>query len=490
MNKQAPSIGRLLTLVAFTVSCVGLLIFLWTSFGGSVPLAPKGYRLTVEFNQAIQLGHESQVKISGITVGRVVDLGLDRRTGLTRAGLELDKQYAPRPADTRAVLRQKSLLGETYVELSAGTSRTPRLPDGSSLPAAQVAPTVQLDQLLSSFDPTTRQAFSTWMVQDGIALTDRGADLNAALAQLYPFATNVDAVLTVLHREDAATRGLIRDGGATFAALTQRGQLPALIDNSNRVFAATAAQNTALAAAIRAFPAFLVGTRTTIDRLTRFADATKPLVDQLRPAARELSPALQSVNALAPELRDLLVNVGPLTKASKAGLPALQRVLDQSVPLLARLKPYLGGIVPVLDYINAYRRELAAFFANSAAATGASEPVAGTTTLKKYVRTSLPVNPETLAAYGARLSTSRSNPYLEPGGYSKLIQGLPAFGSYLCTANPPPTLSPSFPADLRATVQNFYYTADPGGPPCVAQSPLGATTTGQPTAFPRLAALP
>ena len=66
------------------------------------------------------------------------------------------------------------------------------LADGGSLPQAQVAPTVQLDQILSTFDPVTRQAFETWMQQDGIAFTSRGEDFNTALAELYPFASNVE----------------------------------------------------------------------------------------------------------------------------------------------------------------------------------------------------------------------------------------------------------------------------------------------------------
>ena len=28
----------------FAFSCFGLLLFLWLSFGGSIPLKPKGYR--------------------------------------------------------------------------------------------------------------------------------------------------------------------------------------------------------------------------------------------------------------------------------------------------------------------------------------------------------------------------------------------------------------------------------------------------------------
>ena len=43
MQKQAPTLGRLLTMVLFALSCFGLLLFLWLSFGGPVPLKPVSY---------------------------------------------------------------------------------------------------------------------------------------------------------------------------------------------------------------------------------------------------------------------------------------------------------------------------------------------------------------------------------------------------------------------------------------------------------------
>ena len=61
------------------------------------------------------------------------------------------------------------------------------------------------------------------------------------------------------------------------------------------MFAATAAQDTALANSIKAFPGFLIATRETIARLNTFAANAKPLIDELRPAAVQLSPALQSI---------------------------------------------------------------------------------------------------------------------------------------------------------------------------------------------------
>jgi hypothetical protein len=331
----------------------------------------------------------------------------------------------------------------------------------------------------------------TWQQQQGIALTGRGQNLNAALGELYPFATNVNSVLAVLNRDSAATSTLLRDGGQVFGAIARSpAALQQLVDNSNAAFSATAAQAGALAQTIRAFPPFLVANRITIDRVKRFAVTTKPLIDELRPAAVQLTPTLKSIAILAPDLKNLLVNIGPLTAASKQGIPALVRFLDDSVPLLTRAKPYLGGVIPVIDYINTYRREVAAFFANSTAADQATSPAAVGSRLVHYVRISNPVNPETLTNYSHRPSTNRGNSYLIPSGYSRLLQGLPVFGSYLCTGNALPTIGPTIPASLAAVLGSTYFTADPSGPPCKAQEPLGTVTTGQLQAFPQLQPIP
>jgi hypothetical protein len=329
------------------------------------------------------------------------------------------------------------------------------------------------------------------MQQDGIALTNRGEDFNAALAALYPFATNVESVLSVLNRDSAATSALLRNGGQVFGALARSpAQLQGFVRNSNAVFASTAARNVELAAAIRAFPAFTVATRLTIDRVHRFATEAKPLIDELRPAAVQLSPTLQDTVVLAPELRSLLTNIGPLTAASKAGVPAFVSFLDASVPWLGRLKPYLGSFVPIFNYINTYRREIAAFFANGTASTQATGQNINQTALLHYLRISNPVNPETLSGYQNRLESNRGNPYMAPGGYAQLLNGLSVFGSYLCTANPQPAIGSSITANLATILKDVYYTPAPGGPPCKGQAPLGEATTGQLQAFPQLKALP
>ena len=71
MQKAAPNLPRVLTMVVFALSCFGLLLFLWLSFGGPVPLKPKGYRFQVAFQEAPTLGVEADVRTAGVSVGKV-----------------------------------------------------------------------------------------------------------------------------------------------------------------------------------------------------------------------------------------------------------------------------------------------------------------------------------------------------------------------------------------------------------------------------------
>ncbi len=499
MIKQAPSLGRILTMVAFTLSCFGIVLFLWLSFGGSVPLRPKGYEVKVAFPEATQLAQSAEVRISGVKVGRVRSVEPNEQTGLTDTVLEIDSRFAPIPRDTRAVLRQKTLLGETYVEITPGSPEGPELADGGKLPEGQVSQTVELDEILRTFSPETRRQFSVWLDQQGLAVGDNAEAINDSLGLLTPFAEQTDEVLQVLNRQSAETRALVRDTGEVFDALTERqGQLRDLIVNSNKVWETTAARDTELADTFRVLPTFLREGRTTTRRLTEFAKDANPLIDQLRPAARQLSPTLQDLDKVAPDLRGLFQDLGPLVKVSRTGLPATEQVLDNTRPLLRRLDPFLRNFTPIVDYLGLYKREIAALFANDTAVTQASDAGQSRSERIHYLRTQNPENPEVMAGYPTRLATNRSNPYIAPGGYMKLkTEGhLETFGTQGCgtlaVPNPPAPLEPWLPAGVVAQIN--YYTF--GGtinrnaaPPCDPQTPLGQVV-GQSGQFPHLEPLP
>src|ERR1700709_1194517 len=206
MVKDAPSFGKIAAMVLFALSCFGLLLFLWLAFGGSVPLKPEGYRFHTSFAEAGQLSTEADVRISGVPVGKVKTIEPDKVTGRSNVVIQLDSRYAPLPSDAKAILRQKTLLGETYVELTPGTTTAKKIPEGGRLRTSQVSPTVELDEVYRSFDKRTRDAFQVWIQPQAQAINGHGRDINEALGNLGPFAEDASTAVDILNRQQGAVR--------------------------------------------------------------------------------------------------------------------------------------------------------------------------------------------------------------------------------------------------------------------------------------------
>ncbi|MBA2764123.1 MAG: MCE family protein, partial [Thermoleophilaceae bacterium] len=363
MNKDAPSLPRILTMVVFALSCFGLLLFLWISFGGPIPLKPEGYRFKAAFPEAATLAEEADVRISGVTIGTVKNKQIDERLNRTLVEFEVDERYAPIPADTRAILRQKTLLGETYVELTPGNEGSPSLPEGDTLTFTNVAPTVELDEILRIFEPATKEAFQNFSSEFAELTGGTYAeDLNDAFGNLGPLVTDGAEVFDVLDRQQASVRRFVRNTGVVFGALDeQQGALRELVVNSNDVFEATAQERDALAETFSIFPTFLTETRTTLSRLDRFSADTRPLIVNLQPVADDLGPTVRDLGKLSPDLEELLRELDPLIDASREGLPAAERFLRGAKPVFKGLNEFLPELNPILSYLNFGQVQLAQF---------------------------------------------------------------------------------------------------------------------------------
>jgi phospholipid/cholesterol/gamma-HCH transport system substrate-binding protein len=413
MQKQAPSLSRILTMAIFALSCFGLLLFLWLSFGGAIPLKPQGYRVQVGFPEATTLATEADVRIAGVSVGKVRALEVDGGRNRTLATLELEREFAPLRADTRAMLRQKTLLGETYVELIPGRGERTLAEDGR-LADAQVDDSVQLDEIFDSLDPETRAAFRGWQQELAKGVRGRGRDFNDALGTLPGFAADGSEVLRVLDSQEAALQRLVKNTGVTFAALTENEQqLETLITSSERVFRTTGSRNEALAESVRIFPTFLDESKATLERLETFSTDTRPLIQDLQPVAVDLKPTLADLRATAPSLENFYRDIDPLIAASKKGLPAARETIEGAEPLLARLHPFLGQLNPMLEYLEQSQLQVSDFISYGAAALAdtTASPGGGT---GHYLRQFGPTGPESAAIYPERLKSNRGQTYVGP----------------------------------------------------------------------------
>jgi phospholipid/cholesterol/gamma-HCH transport system substrate-binding protein len=197
---------------------------------GQQVFAP-GYTVHADLAETGGVFTNAEVTYRGVPVGRVGDIHLSS-TGVL---VDLDIQHGVQiPADTLAVVADRSAVGEQYVDLQPRTSAGPYLHDGSTIARADTRtplPTttlmVNLDRLVNSVN---RQDLETTINELGAAFEGTGPDLQRLIDSsdaLIETASNdlpqtielIDQARTVLQTqldEGSAITGFSRD----LAALT------------------------------------------------------------------------------------------------------------------------------------------------------------------------------------------------------------------------------------------------------------------------------
>jgi phospholipid/cholesterol/gamma-HCH transport system substrate-binding protein len=396
MNKNPPSIARIAAMVAFTLSVAALLMFLWTAFGGTLPLKPESYRFKAEFPEASLLVKEADVRMAGVNIGKVKQKELGEGGRTTLVEIELDSRFAPIGRDARAILRQKSLLGETYVEITPGSPEGPELGDGDTLARSNVDDTVELDEVFRVFDEETREGFQQWLHEAGIVTSGTFArDFNDSLGNAAPFF----------------------EGGAD-------------------LLRPLAEHEVALAETFQVFPTFLRETRFTVRRLEDFARNTDPLVRDLAEPARDLAPTLRDLGDLSPDLEKLFRDIDPLVRASRRGVPAAERFLEGAEPVLEATHQFMPELNPILSYLSFARGQLAQFITvGGAALAGNGEGgYMGRPGVEHYLPQIAIIDGRSFQRRPDRPSWERANSYVAPNAYDRAIP-LGVIESFDCRAN-------------------------------------------------------
>ena len=107
----------------FLVGCflllgIGAMAYLSMRVGGLAGGPPGGFRVYATFDEIAGLKIRSPVEISGVKVGQVKAIALDKSY---RARVELDLMPSVQiPADTSASIVTSGVLGDRYVQLQLG----------------------------------------------------------------------------------------------------------------------------------------------------------------------------------------------------------------------------------------------------------------------------------------------------------------------------------------------------------------------------------
>ncbi|MEW2383524.1 MCE family protein [Micromonospora sp. NPDC047707] len=109
----------------------------------------RGYRVTAEFRDVLDLVPQAAVKVDDVTVGSVERISLSGWTAQVVLRLDADVRL---PANATAAVRQSSLLGEKYVTVAppSGPPATGALADGDVIPLSRTTRGVEVEEVLAA----------------------------------------------------------------------------------------------------------------------------------------------------------------------------------------------------------------------------------------------------------------------------------------------------------------------------------------------------
>lgn len=301
---------------------------------------------------AISPGNGQEVRIAGVTVGRITNAEVteDGRARLTLA-LEPGHEIYQ---NAHLVLRPKTPLNDMYVEMSQGTPAAGELDEGAVIPVDQTSNPVQVDEVLAHLDQSTRAALTTLLGEADVALahaaTDLPAGLEAADKTLDTFAPVIKALSD---REKAIATLVTALGDIASATGDDDARLERLVSSLATTVSTLADHDRDVRAALSALPGATDALRSATSAVTSLSHHLDPTLASLQEASDDLPDALAAVGDVARQVEDTAVRARPAVRA-------LRPVVADLRPLVRSLSPTLGDLLPVTRRVDGGTQQLLA----------------------------------------------------------------------------------------------------------------------------------
>lgn len=321
-----------------------------------------GYKVTAQFRDAGQLVKGGLVQIAGRGVGTISDIRLSD-DGLAEVELEIDDVVGPLHRGTKATIRTIGLSGiaNRYVDLDPGPSSGREIEDGGRLELTETQGIVDLDAVLSSLDPKTRERLQS-LLRNGGKLFDGDAAkaVNDLLRYANPAFAQTRALAEELTRDTEAFSTLVSASAQTAQALAaDRGDLAGALSGTAGTLRALASEQEALGSILERAPETTRRLDASLRRTGRTLRAARPAVADLRAAspalarllrrlptaAREARPVIADLRAALPDLDATLRKTPGLERVALPALKSATGAIGRGLPIFEGLRPYALDVI-------------------------------------------------------------------------------------------------------------------------------------------------
>jgi len=200
----------------------------------------SSYEVHAQFAQSGGIFTGAEVTYRGVRVGQVSEMRL------TRDGVDVvlgvDKGQDRIPADTLALVGNKSAVGEQYVDLEPRVDKGPYLKDGSRIATADTAVPKSTTQVLTSVD-----GFVNSVPQDDLrtVVSELGAGFRGRGADLGQLIDSSDAFIEAANENFEVSAALIRDSNTVLRTQSEKGSAIRSFAKDLALFSGVVADNDA-----------------------------------------------------------------------------------------------------------------------------------------------------------------------------------------------------------------------------------------------------
>jgi phospholipid/cholesterol/gamma-HCH transport system substrate-binding protein len=172
-------------------------------------LFDESYSVVAHFAESGGIFTGAEVSYRGVTVGQVSAMNLtDKGVDVV---MNIENAHQDIPKDTKAVVANRSAVGEQFVDLQPETRQGPYLRDGSDIPTAMTQTPIETTKLLTDLsttvDSVNKQSLTTVVNELGKAFNGTGQDLGqiADTSNSFINAANDNFDVTTALLEDSNT---------------------------------------------------------------------------------------------------------------------------------------------------------------------------------------------------------------------------------------------------------------------------------------------
>ena len=311
-------------------------------------LEEKPFTLKADFEtaQAVTPGQGQTVRIAGVRVGDISKVELEN--GVAEVTMDIDRKFLPIYRNATLLLRPKTGLKDMFVELDPGSRSAGEFEEGTgTIPVANTAPDVNLDEILEALDADTQAYLRALLVGGGEGLRGRGKDLGKLLGHLGP----LNRQLAKLNGEVAKRKNnlarLIHNLNILFKAVgDNQDDVERLVTASNSSLSAIASEDPQVQRAVSLLPGTLQTARDAFASVNEFALIAGPAFEELRPFARGLVDVNESTRRLAE------ATTGPLETEIRPFVRAARKPVRDLRPAAIRLAKGNPDLTTVANKLN------------------------------------------------------------------------------------------------------------------------------------------